>query len=103
MHDSLRINRTGTSISFEIKVQPRSSRNAVAGSHDHMLKIKLTAAPVDGKANAALLSFLAKSLGISKSLFSIVRGETSSQKLIHIANCSPETERKLLELSEGSD
>lgn len=102
MPDSLRITHSETGISFEIKVHTRSSRNAIAGIHDNMLKIKLTAAPVDGKANAALVAFLSKSLGISKSAVTILRGETSSQKLIHIADCTPSIEQKIHTLSKGA-
>ncbi len=54
------------------------------------LKIKLTAPPVDGKANAALIAFLAKKLGIAKSLITILRGETSRRKSLKIDGMSCE-------------
>ena len=45
-------------VRFEVKVQPRSSKNQVAGEQEGVLKIKLTAPPVDGEANQALIAYL---------------------------------------------
>lgn len=71
-----------------MKVIPKSSRNEVVGLlPDGSLKIKITAAPEKGKANAAICEFLAGEFGIAKRNVAIIRGETSSIKqiLIHFA------------------
>jgi uncharacterized protein (TIGR00251 family) len=76
------IQETPEGIAFYIHVQPRSSRNMIAGLHGDALKIKLTAPPVEGAANMMCLSFLAKCLGISKSSLAILSGHTSRRKLV---------------------
>ena len=65
---------------LDVRVQPKSAQNAVVGVHDGALKIKLNAPPVDGKANKALVQFLAKWLRCPKSTFEIVSGQTSRNK-----------------------
>ena len=68
-------------------IQPKASRNAVIAVHDKALKIALTAPPLDGKANAALLKFLSKKLNLAKSSIVIKRGTASRRKtLLIIAN-----------------
>ncbi len=82
----LKINRTKKGISFGIKVLPRASREQLAGILDGKLKIKLTAPPVSGKANNALVKYLSKLLGVNKNLIKITHGETSTHKQILIAD-----------------
>jgi len=86
MSDELKINHTKKGISFEVKVLPRASREQIAGILDGKLKIKLTAPPVSGKANDALIKYLADLLNISKNLIQITQGETSTHKQILIAD-----------------
>jgi uncharacterized protein (TIGR00251 family) len=64
---------------------------------DGSLKIRLTAAPVDGKANRALIKLLAKSFNISTSKVTILTGETSRHKRIRIDGITPREFQKLLE------
>jgi len=71
-------------VKLDVIIHPKSSRNEVVGMHDGCLKIKLTAPPADGKANAALIAFLAKKLDIPKSNITIIRGETSRRKTVQI-------------------
>ncbi len=66
-------------------IQPRSSRNALVGVHGDALKIALCAAPVDGRANKELISFLAKYFKLSKSAIKIVAGDNSRNKTILIS------------------
>ena len=87
-------------LSFRVHVQPRSSRNQVVGLHGDALKIKLTAPPVEGAANAACIAFLADALGLPKSALSIVAGHTGRRKTIAIA-CSPERGRELCKRLEA--
>ena len=67
---------------FKVLIQPRSSKNMIAGLHGDALKIKLTAPPVDNAANQMCIKFLAKSLEVSKSSLEIVAGHTSRNKQV---------------------
>lgn len=69
---------------IQVKVVPRSSRNQIVGRENDVFKIKLTAPPVEGKANKALREFLAKRLGLAKGGVEIISGERSRQKLVRI-------------------
>jgi uncharacterized protein len=71
-------------------VQPRSSRNQVVGEQNEALKIKLTAPPVEGEANAALVDFLSKYLGLPRKDIKLIKGETSRHKIIEIAGMRSE-------------
>lgn len=78
-----------------VRVIPRSSKNALAWEQG-TLKARLTAPPVDGAANAALINLLAERLSVPRRSISIVRGETSRQKTVEIADLTPaEVERRL--------
>ncbi len=69
-----------------LRVTPNAGRDAfVSRMDDGSLKIKLRAPAVDGKANAGLIDFLAKTFGVSKSAVTILTGETSRQKRVEIA------------------
>jgi uncharacterized protein len=69
---------------LDITVSPKSSRNKICVDHNNNIKIYLTAPPVDGKANEALISLLSKTLKISKSSIAIVHGESGKKKRICI-------------------
>ena len=75
---------------LSVRVQPRASRNEVAGLVGETLKIRLTAPPVDGEANEACLAFLAKLLDLSPSCLAIIQGERSRTKVIRIAGLTQE-------------
>lgn len=80
----LRIEEKDGAITFEVRVAPRASRNRVIGVFDGMLKVVLTAAPVEGAANEALKKLIAKELRVSKTDVEIVRGERARTKLLRI-------------------
>ncbi len=67
-----------------LKVAPNASRSELAGKHGDAIKVRLAAPPVDGKANAALILFLSEELGIPRSAFRVVSGETSRLKLVEV-------------------
>lgn len=68
-----------------VKVIPRSSKNEVVGEMDDgILKVKLTAPPVDGEANKALIKLLADYFGVSKSSVRILKGERGKVKVVEI-------------------
>ncbi|BBO67825.1 hypothetical protein DSCA_17550 [Desulfosarcina alkanivorans] len=71
-------------LTFKIRVQPRSSRNQVAGIYGDALKINLTAPPVDNAANKACGAFLAKLLSVPKSSVTIVSGHTGRNKQVMV-------------------
>ena len=72
------------SIVLALHVQPGAARTEVAGQHGDALKIRLAAPPVDGKANAELLRYLAAAFGVPLRQVMLVRGDASRQKLVRI-------------------
>lgn len=72
-------------LDLNIKLIPRSSKNEIVGwQADGRLKIKITAPPVDGQANAALVDFLAKHFHVPKSTIEILRGTTIPEKTVRL-------------------
>ncbi len=67
-----------------LKVVPGASKSELAGKHGDAIKIRLAAPPLDGKANAALVVFLADKLGVAKSAVRVVTGDTSRLKLVEV-------------------
>jgi len=86
-------------VTLSLRVQPRASRNAVVGWTGDTLKIRLTAPPVEGAANAACLAFLADLLDLPQSQFEILRGERSRNKVVQITGLTREEVRARLERS----
>lgn len=84
----LREQADSASVSLSIHVQPKASRTRVAGLHGDALKLCITSPPVDGKANAAVIGFLAKLFKIPKAAVTIASGETSRDKRIILAGIS---------------
>ncbi|MEK1910872.1 MAG: DUF167 domain-containing protein [Pseudomonas chlororaphis] len=74
----------GDDLILECHLQPAACSDDFAGLHGERLKIRLTAPPVEGKANAYLMAFLAKAFGVSKSQVSLISGELNRQKRVRI-------------------
>lgn len=93
--------------SFEVRVAPRASREAVLGVHDGALKVSLTAPPVEGAANDALLRLLAKALGVPRRAVSVLHGERGRLKTVRVEGVSAQAVRAALtpsaSISKGSD
>jgi uncharacterized protein (TIGR00251 family) len=70
---------------FAVKVHPRARKNAVSGVVGDALKLALTAPPVEGKANQAVIEFLAELLAVPRSSITIAAGQTSRNKVIRVA------------------
>lgn len=87
---TIRITPLEQGVCLEVQVQPRSSRNQVVGEQDGRLKIKLTAPPVEGEANQALINYLARLLDIPKKNIKLLKGESSRHKLIEISGLNAE-------------
>ncbi|OJI06675.1 hypothetical protein BK004_02525 [bacterium CG10_46_32] len=72
-----------------VKVTPRSKENRIVGFKDGVLRVRITAPPVDGKANKALVVFLADAWGVPKSSIKIIQGETSREKVLEVPDNTP--------------
>jgi uncharacterized protein (TIGR00251 family) len=75
-------------VTFAVKVVPRASKNEIAGIQGDSIKVRLTAPPVKGKANSALIKFLAEKFGVSRAQIEIVSGETSKRKIVQLRGVS---------------
>jgi uncharacterized protein (TIGR00251 family) len=71
-------------VTFAVKVIPRASKNQVAGIEGDAIKIRLNAPPVEGKANDALIEFLADTLNLRRAQIEIVTGYTSRHKVVRV-------------------
>ena len=69
-------------LELAVYVQPRASRTRWAGLHDDRIKVALASPPVDGKANRALVAFIASSLGVSRSRVRLLAGASSRRKRV---------------------
>lgn len=81
---------------LSLKVQPRASRNAIVGIHGGRIKVRLTAAPVDGQANTHLLKLFSKLLNIPLSQLKLERGLASRTKTVRITAPTPAVADRLL-------
>ncbi len=75
---------TAKGVLLRVRVQPGARMERLDGVHDHDLRLRLTAPPVDGAANAACLGFLTKMLRLRRSQVRLQSGQKSRHKLIHI-------------------
>ena len=79
------IRDTPDGATFQVKVQPRAKKNAIVGEVGEALKLALTAAPIEGRANQACVAFLAELLNVSRSSVTIAAGQSSRNKVIRVA------------------
>jgi uncharacterized protein (TIGR00251 family) len=84
---------------LSVKVQPRASRNEIAGALGDELKIKVTAPPVDSAANEAVINLLAEILRCPKGAIALVRGQTARHKAILIRGLTAGEVAKILALN----
>lgn len=83
-----------------LHIQPGAKKTEVAGLHGDALKIRLAAPPVDGKANGALIGFIADRLGVAKSAVALKSGLTSRRKVLEIIAAPPDTAQRLTQKSK---
>lgn len=69
---------------FRVAARPNAGRNAVVGLHDGALKVQLNAQPEKGKANKALIAYLAKILGVGRTDLALIAGQTSRSKTLAV-------------------
>lgn len=74
----------GTALLLNVHVQPGASRDEIVGMHGDRVKIRISAPPVDGKANRHLIEFLADSFGVPRAQVTLVRGESARTKTVRI-------------------
>lgn len=92
----LRVQPTATGVRVSVRVQPRASSNGIAGVHGDALKVRLTAPPVEGAANEALIEFLAGAFGMQARNITIVAGSGSRSKIVELTGISEDRVRRLL-------
>ena len=80
-----------------MRVQPKASRNQVDGFEDGTLRLRVTAPPTEGQANAGVIALLAKALGVSKSSLEIVRGHGSRDKVVLVETLTAQEVRRRIE------
>ena len=78
------LRRDGADWLLEVRVQPRASRTEFAGLMGDRLRVRLNAPPVDGRANAALLEFVADACGLPKSHVTLEKGQTGRDKRVRL-------------------
>jgi len=83
-------------VTLSVRIQPRASKNEAVRLENGGLKIRLTAPPVDGAANEALVKFLAHAFSIAKSRVEIVSGHTSRDKIVRVVGVSVADAESLL-------
>ena len=81
---------------ISIYVQPGAKSTEVSGEHDGALKLRINAPPVDGKANAAVIAFLAERFAVSKSKVLLLSGDTNRRKRLRVSGVTAESAAKQL-------
>ena len=78
----------GEDLILQVRLQPRASADEIIGVHGDLLKVRVTAPPLEGQANAQLTALLARAFGVSKSRVVVERGASSREKRVRIARPS---------------
>jgi len=82
------VHESANGITFAVKVHPRARKNAITGIVGNALKLALTAPPVEGRANQAVIEFFAELFAIPRSSVTIASGDTSRNKIVRISGLS---------------
>ena len=83
-------------VRFSVHIQPRASRNEIAGLYGEALKVRVTAPAIKGAANALLIEFLADRLGVGRAAVRIVTGQHARSKLVEVVGIDAERVRRLV-------
>lgn len=75
---------------LHLRVHPSARKNELVGFTDRVLEVRVAAPPVKGKANQELITFLSKTIGVSKSSLTITRGHTGRSKVVAVAGLTQE-------------
>jgi hypothetical protein len=84
-----------------VRLQPRARRNAIVDEREGVLRVSVAAAPVEGRANAALCKLIAKRAGVARGRVSVVRGERSREKVVRVEGLAAAELRRALGLDPG--
>jgi uncharacterized protein (TIGR00251 family) len=84
----LRVNERAGSIRFDVRVQPRASRDRIDGVHGGALRVRVTAPPVEGAANEALIRLLAEFLRVNRADVRVISGLSSRNKIVQVDGVS---------------
>ena len=96
----LKITKTNTGATFRVRVQPGASKNEIVGIQEDALRVRISAPPVEGKANKVIIQFLAKQLAVKRREVEILSGHTSRSKTIHVVGEGGEIEKRIQTLAE---
>ena len=86
----------GGAARFAVRALPRASRTELAGAYGEAVRVRLAAAPVEGAANAELIAFLAKVLGVPKSAVRVVQGVRGRDKVVEVDGLTAQQVRRRL-------
>ena len=75
---------SGNEVKISLRVYPNAARNEMVGFSDGVLRVKVSAPPIKGKANRELISFLSRLLRVSKGSANIIKGDTTRNKVVAI-------------------
>ena len=95
------IRSTAVGVELTVHVQPNAKTTELAGLHGEALKIRLAAPPVDGKANAELIRFLADLLEVKRGQVEIVAGTSGRSKRVAVAGLHPDVVLQAVKLAQG--
>jgi uncharacterized protein (TIGR00251 family) len=87
---SLPVRATSDGIAFDVLVSPRASRARLGPVHGERVKVAVTAPPVDGEANAAVVEVIAKALGVARGAVTITAGLSSRRKTVAVRGIAAE-------------
>jgi uncharacterized protein (TIGR00251 family) len=97
--EAIEITKTG--LDLRIHVQPKASKTEFVGLHGDRLKVRVSAKPVEGAANKALVKFVAMTAGVAKSNIQIIRGESSREKDLRVHTDDPEAAARRIREAAG--
>jgi uncharacterized protein (TIGR00251 family) len=92
---------SGEDVLLRVYVQPRASRNQLAGIQGEELKVRLTSPPVEGAANRAVCDFFAGVLGVARGTVQLAAGASSRHKRLTVRGVAAETVRGIIEAELG--
>lgn len=81
---------------LRVRVTARASRDELAGMRDGVLHVRVTAPPVDGRANQGVCKLIARAVGVGRTSVSVARGERSRDKLVRVEGVEPEAALRAL-------
>jgi hypothetical protein len=90
------VHETPLGVTFAVKVHPRARKSGITGELSDVLKVSITAPPIDGKANEACIEFFANLLKVPRASVSIAAGQSSRNKIVRVAGLTAQQVRDRL-------